>query len=146
MQTVLRICGPLHEVLKFKGFVAGSQCGYCDQANAGAELWCGLALVDTEFAQQQRAMLPPDPPSFGVYVHHKHTQFSPKLYQVLDLAYRVDTGRWYVWYVPLYDHPATGTMLREVANFMGRVRVGDREGARFALVGPTVPTLTMVWG
>ena len=74
----------------------------------------------------------------GVYRHYRHTDDSPRYYQVLGVARNTETEELYALYVPLYvipGHTGPRYQVRPLAMFHEDVTWQDKTTKRFTYMG-----------
>lgn len=75
----------------------------------------------------------------GVYRHYKHTEQTPKYYQIMCLARHTETEETLVIYVPLYHAGGLRVAARPLKHFMSRAEVDGELVERFTYVGTEIP-------
>jgi len=74
----------------------------------------------------------------GVYRHYKHTEASPRYYQVMGVARNTETDELYVLYIPLYvidEHRGVRYQVRPVEMFVETVEWDGKTVPRFQYIG-----------
>jgi len=77
----------------------------------------------------------------GVYQHYKHTDASPRYYQVLGVARNTETDELYALYVPLYvipEHHGVRFQVRPLDMFLESVEWNGETVPRFRYVGQEI--------
>lgn len=74
----------------------------------------------------------------GIYKHYKHTEASPRYYQVLGIARNTETDELHALYIPLYvitEHKGVRFQVRPLKMFLETVEWKGAKVARFSYVG-----------
>ena len=74
----------------------------------------------------------------GVYRHYKHTEESPRYYQVFGVARNTETNELYALYIPLYvipEHTGVRYQVRPLEMFLENVTIDGEPIPRFTYIG-----------
>lgn len=74
----------------------------------------------------------------GIYRHYKHTEQSPRYYQVLGVARNTETDELFALYVPLYviaAHKGVRFQIRSLVMFFEQVEYKGKLVDRFTYIG-----------
>lgn len=74
----------------------------------------------------------------GIYRHYKHTDQSPRYYQVLGIARNTETEEIYALYIPLYvisEHRGVRFQVRPLTMFLEDVDWNGETVKRFTYIG-----------
>lgn len=74
----------------------------------------------------------------GIYRHYKHTESSPRYYQVIGVARNTESDELYALYIPLYvipEHKGVRYQVRPLAMFLEHLEWKGETVARFTYIG-----------
>ncbi len=77
----------------------------------------------------------------GIYAHYKHTDESPRFYQVLGISRNTETDELYALYIPLYvipEHRGVRFQVRPLEMFLETIEHNGQVVPRFKYTGQSL--------